>query len=76
MVGVAPPTSSLFFFNDTKLRKKIIMENKTAKIKKIRQSRLNKFGFKNGIKIHIELQWWAILLIVVLILTYKYFFNG
>lgn len=41
---------------------------------KIHTKRFNKFGFKNGIKIHIELEWWAVALIVVLVLIFKYCF--
>lgn len=48
------------------------MNNLQEKKSKIHQNRYDKFGFKNGIKIRIELGWWAIAIIVLIFLIWKY----
>lgn len=49
------------------------MNNLQEKKTKLHQSRYDKFGFKNGIRIKLELGWWAIAIIILFILIWKYF---
>ena len=49
------------------------MKNSTKKKQNLHSKRFDKFGFKNGIELNIELDWKGVVFIVACALIWKYF---